>query len=210
MEYYYGHFLNFSNGTYTLKNFAANLSVFLSVLFIIFVIGNKIKKEFLVLSFLILLLTTFFYLKIIYTKEEKYQDENTIWVFLITIFYNFFFELLFFSIISLLTLLCPNNIEATFIGIIDLVNDVGYQLSSVFSNIFIRLLKLDPVNNYQNLQILVVLHILFLFIPLFLVINFKFPVVEDIHNTLEKSDMDFDPEIFEETNEDEKKIFNFY
>lgn len=199
MEYFYGHFLKFSNSTYAVKNFIANFSLLLSILFLVFCIGNRLKKKYIIISFLILILSSSFLLKVIYMKEEKFIQENTIFVYLVTFFYNFFIEFISLSILAILTLFCPKFVEATFIGVLDFIIDVGYQISSLLSNIFIRVLYLDAATNFEKLEILLYIHIACLFIPLLFLVFFHIPLTSEIKKSLEDNnkEVDFDSDIFE-------------
>lgn len=198
MEFFYGHFLNFSNGDYSIKNFIANFSLFLSIIFLIYCVGNKLKKKYIIVSFLIVILTTCFLLKIVFTKDEKFIMENTIFAYFITFFYNFFIEFVSLSILAILTMFCPKFVEATFISLIDFIIDLGYHVSSLLSNVFIRILDLDIENHYQQLEVLLYIHIGCLFIPLIFIIFFRIPLTSEIRKSLENNKaIDFDSDIFE-------------
>ena len=93
LEYFYGFYLNFDNALYTLKNIFQSLGFFCGVLFVSFVIPQKLNKRTIALFYLVTLTTLIVLLNIISsTRDRTYL---VLMVYVVHFFNNFALEIIY-------------------------------------------------------------------------------------------------------------------
>ena len=174
VEYYYTLRLNFKNTTFVIKNIISSLANFLSIL-LLYLLTMKFKKRNVYAFFGFHFLSLALLLVVFATDAPEYIDMDTVMSLVFTFWFDFTYQLIYITLLSILTLFSPRHIEGSIVSIIDFVLGGGIQLSTYATRKLIKMLKVEIDNNYDNVGWLIAIHVLIKLISTIIFIFYKVP-----------------------------------
>ena len=99
--------------------------------------------------------------------------------------FDFSYQLIYITLLSILTLFSPRHIEGSIVSIIDFVLGGGIQISFFATRHLIKLLNVEITNNYENLSVLIIIHIIVKLSSVIIFIFYKVPENVKIHDAVD-------------------------
>ena len=174
IEYYYAYKLEFENEMFVIKDALSSLAD-LSAVFFMFFMTFKFSKCKVFLNYTAHLLTIFLLYIVLADEYLESTKLDTLVTYLFTFLFDFSYQLIYFTLLSILTVFSIERVEGSIVSIIDFVLGGGYQASYLIARKLIKSFDIGVHNDFKNMGGLVVIHVLIKIVSLFIFFCYTAP-----------------------------------